>query len=44
MAHWVFACAVLTLLIAYLGNDKTVLHFRYSDERSVAAQYWLMSL
>ena len=31
MAHWVFAFAVTGLLVAYLGNDKTVLHFRWAS-------------
>lgn len=29
MAHHFFALAVSGLLIAYLGNDRSVLHFRY---------------
>ena len=37
MAHWAFAFAVTGLLVAYLGNDKTVLHFRWVAIRQFRA-------
>jgi hypothetical protein len=37
MAHWAFAFAVTGLLVAYLGNDKTVLHFRWAALHPVRA-------
>ena len=33
MAHSIFFLVVGSLLLAYLGNDKTVLHFRWAKFR-----------
>jgi len=39
MAHSIFFLVVGSLLLAYLGNDKTVLHFRWGTFRQCSMRH-----